>query len=326
MPPAVIRTTLNVAVQRGVSAARLCQGLGFKPSDLLTPEIRVSYRQTGLLVRRAQHALNDPALGLAAGAAQTVVSWGLAGLGMLACRTLGEAVAFVTYHQFDAGALLEHRQWSDDSTFTLEVVPRYFDPQLEPYLVEDALASVVSVARSLVGAQYRPLRVELAYPEPAHGAAYKAMFNCPVRFDCTANRLVSDVRWLAHTLPTFDHFTADSVRARLVASMAPRRQRDDLIECVAVYLRANLDRSPTQADVAADLNLSERTLRRRLDGLQVSYRALVDEARYERALDLLQRTDTPVREIALVTGFGDTSNFRRAFKRWAGKLPSQVRR
>jgi len=73
------------------------------------------------------------------------------------------------------------------------------------------------------------------------------------------------------------------------------------------------------------LNFSERTLRRRLADMDLSYRSLVDQARRERAIDLLKRTSMSHGEIALATGFSDARNFRRAFKRWTDKLPSEIR-
>jgi transcriptional regulator GlxA family with amidase domain len=51
----------------------------------------------------------------------------------------------------------------------------------------------------------------------------------------------------------------------------------------------------------------------------------VDRIRYERAQDLLKRGRMTVREIGLATGFDDVRSFRRAFKRWSGVLPSEIR-
>lgn len=325
VPPVVIRGALNLLRKRGVSATRVCKGLGFVPEDLMEPDIRVSYRQTSLLVRRAQQALGDPAMGLAVGAAQTPVSWGLAGLGMLTCRTLAEAVEFGAQHQIEAGALLLHKTYFDEGAFVLEVTPRFFDPELEPYLVEDAFASVVTVMRSLVGPHYKPMAVELAYPKPGHAAAYKTLFDCKLRFESASNRLLSDPAWLERELSTYDHYTSDSLRARLVSLMAVRDERKELLESVRNYLRTHVDEPQAIEGLAKHLNLGIRTLRRRLAEMNVSYRELFDRARYERSLELLQRTAMSVNEIALATGFGDASNFRRAFKRWSGVLPSDVR-
>ena len=88
VPPHVIRQVLQLVASRGHSAERLCKGLGFTPENLCDASFRVSYRQTSLLVRRAMQRWGDPAIGIATGARQTVVCFGLPGLGMLTCLSL----------------------------------------------------------------------------------------------------------------------------------------------------------------------------------------------------------------------------------------------
>jgi transcriptional regulator GlxA family with amidase domain len=50
------------------------------------------------------------------------------------------------------------------------------------------------------------------------------------------------------------------------------------------------------------------------------------QKRIERAQDMLVRTDLPLSEIALDTGFADHSHFARQFRRLTGMSPSEVRR
>jgi AraC-like DNA-binding protein len=244
---------------------------------------------------------------------------------MLTCRTLGEAITYATGHQQDAGALLHHRHFVEGQEFTVEATPRLYDPELQPYFVEEAFSCDVAVVRSLIGTQYNPLRLELSYTKPAHAAAYSTFFKCPVRFGASANRLVSDVRWLEYSLPTYEEFTCPYLRTQLETLMPQRQERNDLLESISTHLRTHLDEPRALEETASDLNISVRTLRRRLADLDLSYRNLVDQARHERAVDLLRRTSMTHGEIALATGFSDARNFRRAFKRWTGQLPSDIR-
>ncbi len=325
VPPAVIRAALHLARLRGHSPDRFCRGLGFSLDDLQNADMRVSYRQTSLLIRRVQQALGDPALGLSSGSRQTLVSLGLPGLGMLTCRTLGEAIAYATERQSDAGSLLLVNHAVEGKRFILDASARLYDPDLEPYLVEEAFSCAVSVARSLIGPHYNAARIELSYPKPAHAAAYSSFFNCPVQFSMPVNRLISDASWLDCALPTYDMFTCPYLRTLLDSLMPKRRDSNDLLESIATHLRAHLDEPRALKEAASELNISERTLRRRLAELNVSYRSLVDQAREERSIDLLRRTNLPLSQIALATGFGDVRNFRRAFKRWTGKPPGEMR-
>jgi transcriptional regulator GlxA family with amidase domain len=131
--------------------------------------------------------------------------------------------------------------------------------------------------------------------------------------------------WFHCPLPTYDRYMQATLQAQIDQLLAVDQPRNDLVESIMNLLRASVDEVPGLAAIGATLNLSERTLRRRLSDLNTSYQQLIDQVRYECALDLLKRSDMPLVEIAMATGFTDARNFRRAFKRWSGMLPNQVR-
>jgi AraC-like DNA-binding protein len=324
--PNVARSLLGLLRERGLPPGRVCRGLGFGYRDLFDLGMRLSYRQTRLLIVRSYQALQDPALGLSAGARQTPVSWGLPGLAMLTCETLGEAIDYGLAHQGDAGALVEHVSSIQRDETVLQVRPRLFDVAIEPFLVEEAFSSAVAVVRCLVGPGFSPRRAELAYPRPAHARAYTQFFRCPVHFGAGANRLVSDTQWLGAALPGYDEITCQPLRAQLDGFLRRPERRSDLVESIASRLRAHLDQPQPLQAVAQELNMSERTLRRRLTEQGQSFQGLMDAIRHERARDLLQHAGLPVAEVALACGFADARSFRRAFKRWSGALPGKRRK
>jgi AraC-like DNA-binding protein len=83
---------------------------------------------------------------------------------------------------------------------------------------------------------------------------------------------------------------------------------------------------PTLSEVAGQLFLSTRTLRRRLEDAQTSYQEIVGEIRRDLALRYLTQTSLSTEVIAEILGYSDTANFRQAFKRWTGGSPRQYRR
>lgn len=80
------------------------------------------------------------------------------------------------------------------------------------------------------------------------------------------------------------------------------------------------------AQAAALADLSVRSLQRRLAVEGLSYSKLVEQARGELAIELIENTHTSVTEIAHELGYSSLPNFSRAFKRWTGKSPSELRR
>ncbi len=79
------------------------------------------------------------------------------------------------------------------------------------------------------------------------------------------------------------------------------------------------------AAIAAQLGLQERTLRRRLAGENSSYGAIVDDVRRKLAIEYLQTTRMSVDDVAWKVGFSDSTNLRRAVRRWTGKTIGEIR-
>ncbi len=326
VPPHVACSVLNIANDAGYSSDRVCKGLGFGPDDLTNPHCRLSYRQIKELVVRVRDAMGDASVGLVSGARQTPLSWGLVGVAMMSCPTFREAAMYGIQHQNDAGALLTHDAYLDAKTFTLEVKTRYPDPEFEPFLVEDSLCSVVSVARALLGPGYRPSLVEVAYKPPKYAKLYARHLLCDVRFGAGVNRMVSDVAWLDSPIGSYDPYTCGAILTHINSLLTQRTSQMDLVESVRSYVARNLEQSFTAGDIAADLGLSERTLRRRLADLGLNFRSVVDKVRHDQALQLLHDADRSVSEISAVTGYSDARNFTRAFKRWTGESPTNLRK
>ncbi len=74
------------------------------------------------------------------------------------------------------------------------------------------------------------------------------------------------------------------------------------------------------------LNTSALTLHRQPKEEGATLQALKDEVRCEHAIDLLQRSSRPVKQVAEAAGFQNEKIFIRAFKGWTGMTPGEVAR
>lgn len=93
-----------------------------------------------------------------------------------------------------------------------------------------------------------------------------------------------------------------------------------------VTLLASLpEHYPDICQIAQHLKITERTLRRRLTAEGSSYRQILDEARYERAQRILERTQINAEQLAELLGYSDASSFRQAFRRWTGMTLNEFR-
>jgi AraC-like DNA-binding protein len=79
-------------------------------------------------------------------------------------------------------------------------------------------------------------------------------------------------------------------------------------------------------EVARDLGFSRQTLYRRLKAEGMTFEQLLDELRHRLALRSIRDEGLTVKEAGYRLGFSDPAAFSRAFKRWTGASPSELRR
>jgi AraC-like DNA-binding protein len=85
------------------------------------------------------------------------------------------------------------------------------------------------------------------------------------------------------------------------------------------------DGYPSQRFAAELMNSSVRTLTRRLAGYGLTYGALIDALRFEKAKENLLKPDMRILDVAQSVGFSDQGDFTRMFRRIGGVSPKQFR-
>ncbi len=101
-------------------------------------------------------------------------------------------------------------------------------------------------------------------------------------------------------------------------------------EANQVRCRRNLNsnriehRSPLDS-IAEELNLSRRTVYRKLKAENISYKDLLIDSKKKLAREYLKNSSLSVYDIAVRLGFSEASSFHRAFKSWFGISPGRYR-
>jgi AraC-like DNA-binding protein len=72
------------------------------------------------------------------------------------------------------------------------------------------------------------------------------------------------------------------------------------------------------------LNMSARTLQRKLKDEFISFQNIVEEVKLEQAKDLIARGDNTLKEIAYLVGYSSVQSFTRGFKNREGVSPSKL--
>ena len=108
--------------------------------------------------------------------------------------------------------------------------------------------------------------------------------------------------------------------------IAGHDQGQRLAEQVHALLQGMDDPGAGMKKVAAALQMTDRTLRRRLAREGTCFSEISHSVRYGVAARHLRGSDSRIEDIAELSGFSDPANFRRAFIRWTRMSPAQFRR
>jgi AraC-like DNA-binding protein len=207
---------------------------------------------------------------------------------------------------------------------TLELDDSRVPADVARFLVLRDLAAIFAVMRDLLP--------EIALDEltfrhgPSTPDGYLAAFGVLPRFGADGCRATLDPALLSRPLPQANDQTVALCAAQCEALVARRRQRSGISQQVRERLVRLGGVDAGMDEIARQLTLSTRTLRRRLTEAGTSYRALVDEVRQTLAEELLDTGVLSVEDVAYRLGYAEASSFIHAFKRWTGMTPAAFAR
>ena len=278
------------------------------------------------LARACEHA--GPAFGWRLGQSAKPTTYGVNGILLLACATLGEALAQVLRFEslvHDLGRsefALEGDHavyaWRNDCT----------GHPAASALSESVFSGILTCAQWLLGRPLETFSLEFMHAANAQSAAYIAK-TCPaqVRWGAAANRAIFPAALLDWPLPQAQQGVLPLLQRHADELLQARHPRDAGIAAqVRQSISGRLGRGAVAlADVAGDLHLSTRTLQRRLADEGLAYQALLDATRHELACHYLSGSALPIVEVGYLLGFQDAPAFTHAFKHWQGQGPAQFR-
>lgn len=191
-------------------------------------------------------------------------------------------------------------------------------------IYDGAIAITANILRALCGPKWTPSEVTLARHRPDSPSRYERVFAAPVRFDAERSAVHFDEKWLDTRIPTADPALRSMLQEQV--DLLEAEEEGDCAEQVRRLLRTCLlTRDGSIADVAALLQITKRTLARRLEAEGTSFRALSDDIRHEIARQLLENTAMTITDIGLALNYSEASAFSRAFRQWADATPREWR-
>ena len=294
------------------------------PESLTNPANRVTGSQMETLFGIAIKELDDEALGWFS----RRLPWG--SYGMLCRASLSSPTLEVALKRW----CRHHHLLTDDITLRFCVASRAASISIEVNrdLGEMAEFCFATLFRYLLGyacwaVNSRIPLLEACFPfdAPDHLGVYQALFPGPLHFRSHAARISFDPQYAALSIRRDDRALNKMLQQALPLTMFPYRRDRLLVQRVHELLRMRPEDAHTGESIARALHVSSRTLHRQLQEEGAALQALKDEVRRERAIELLNRTSRPIKQVALAVGFLNEKSFSRAFKQWTGTPPESFR-
>lgn len=311
----------------GCDPGSVLAAAGLKSGDLEDPDKRISLRQYISLLDYAAQRSGDDCFGLHFGARFDPGSYGALGFVALNSPTIGAALLnvgrYLSVMRDQCRVILE----VEGNTARLRYRLSAATVQARRHDAELALARICSGIRTVMGPSWAPSAVQFEHGAPKDDAPYTRFFAAPVRFGQSANVLAFGQEVLNATIQAADSRLLRILEGLMEEQLSRRRSDNDLVERVRrQVLEALHSGAPAIGEVAAAGGMSTRTLQRRLAEEGLTYNKLVDDLRYDLALEYLQEQSLSISEIAFLLGYSEASAFDRAFRRNSGLSPLEYRR
>jgi len=327
-PPQKIAVLLEALTCEGAPAGEALAQVGLSEEEAVDPATRVSLTQIIACCRNAIRLSPDPMFAYRAGLRFHMPAYGMYGFALLSSMDFRQTMRFAERYHPLAAPLIDHAfaEQEDVGVWTITPKPHpQIDPALYRHVVELYFGIHTSLHRDVMGPDFTPRELRVTFPPPSDPEGYAAALGAPVRFGQPANQILFDVAWLDRRPGLGNTVTYAHVREICDQLLEDLQRRTGVVGRVRHLLLTRLMQEMSLDDVASELGISDRTLRRRLTERGTSYRQIVDDLRREVAVKYLRDTDMTVEDIAFALGFNDASNFRRAFRRWTSATPQQFR-
>lgn len=309
---------------RGVDPADILRSLGLDPGTLDHAEHRIHYRMAGQFLQRCAELSACPHFGLLIGQGATVLSLGTLGELMQKSPTVRSALRCLLLHLHlqTRGGVPTHSEEGAVATLGYAIYLRGMAGTAQAY--DLVMAFERNILKALCGPRWLPQEVTFSHAAPKDPRPYHQYFRAPLRFDADRSEIRFAAAWLDQPLPAHDTARHRSLQGELARQLM--LTPDDCAEQVRRALCTMiLSGRGSEAHVAELISMPERSLRRALALQGTSFRAIVDEVRFELARQLLADTDMTTTEIADTLDYGDASAFTRAFRRWTDMPPASWR-
>ena len=326
--PTKLAAVFDYLAGQGFPAGEILGNVSLTADDMHSPRSRISLADLMTVCENAIRLSRDPHLPYRIGTSIHISAYGMYGFAILCCPDFRKTMAFAKLYHALASPLATIDFTEKDGLASWVIEPHAqaaADPQLYRFIAEMQIGIHVSLMRDVMGPAFAPDQINLAYPQARDFSLPAGQIGCRLSFAAGTNQMIFKSSWLDRPANLGNRTTYPAVVALCDALLDDLKSRVGVAGEIRALLIRDIANPPTLTAIAESLEISDRSLRRQLREQGISFRGLLDELRMQIALKYLRTTKLANEDIALALGFSDAANFRRAFRRWTDRSPSEIR-
>ena len=315
----------DLLTELGCHSESIFEDAGFSYPDYVQHGERVSVDKVGELVNIINARVNFPEFFLRLGERIPIMANGQLGQAILACKNVRAALILAQQYAALAVTDVKISVQKEIGYTVVDVQAKTASPALNKAFVEAMIGTFNANMARLTGVVFFPKTVSVMYSKSECLHLDKMYSRCEVTFSAPSNTFTISDHHLDLPITTADKLSEVILVAQCEDELEKMQSSISLSERISQIIVLYLDSSPSILFVAEKLQVSERTLRRRLAENGICFRDLLKDIRHETAIDILKNTDMRIELIAWKLGYKETSNFRKAFKARTGVSPREWR-
>lgn len=324
-PIVISQVMINFAASFGIDKETCLLGTNITEEQLHDGDALITRSQEMRLVENLILAIpNESALGFKLGLQYSVSTFGVWGFALRTSKTLREAASIALRYLPLSTAYCQMRSLEEDGYFKILLDSDCIPGPLRQFLLERDLATGINILNELSLAGVTLSQIEFQGLPPEYASEIELLTDVKPTYQCVHNALSVTVEEADRLLPTFDSQLV-LLMEKQCRHQLDRRQKTGLTGLVQQQILGPLGLVASIEEVAKALAMSPRSLRRKLESENTSYKHILDQERQQIAQQLLHGSNMKLDELAFHLGYTDTASFSRAFRRWKGCSPGEFR-
>lgn len=311
--------------EQGIDAKTWLAQVKLSEQDVIEDQVMLTYQDYEKLILSAIKLTQREDLGLMIGSRLSINTHGVLGFALLNCTSIRAVLGLIDRYVATRTPLLKVTILETAGEIVISLQESYNIELIRRCFFDVMMVSIQNVLHAVLPSSTLLKRVELPYGAPDYREVYSQILKCEVCFDQLQARAILGKDSIDLPLVHADEHSLHQARMLCEKELQRVVSGVTYAEKVTHLLLNSREHFLNLQQVSAALHMTPRTLHRRLALESSNYKVLLEQVRAQLAQRYLKDGQQSIKQVAYNLGYSDVANFRRAFKRWYGASPQDIR-